>query len=138
MIEKERQARENERKKREQDTMMNNVRVRSAAQAHDEIEAEMQRKSSMKEMRIKFGRYYGRRCESIYQEDQGYCRWVQDVGTESLAVIEFKNFLKVRNEQRKKNAERSRGLNWKRERQRSERIDKRLRQKQRREKGRRY
>ena len=99
MIEKERQARENERKKREQETMMNNERVRSAAQAHDEWETETQRKSSMKEMRIKFGRYYGRRCESIYQEDQGYCRWVQDVETESLAVIEFKNFLKVRNEQ---------------------------------------
>ena len=82
MIEKERQARENERKKREQETMMNNERVRSAAQAHDERETEMQRKSSMKEMRIKFGRYYERRCESIYQEDQGYCRWVQDVDTE--------------------------------------------------------
>ena len=79
--------------------MMNNERVRSAAQAHDEREAEMQRKSSTKQMRIKFGRYYGRRCESIYQEDQGYCRWVQDVETENQAVIEFKNFLKVRNEQ---------------------------------------
>ena len=74
MIEKERQARENERKKKEQGAMMNNERVRSAAQAHGEREAEMQRKSSTKEMRIKFGRYYGRRCESIYQEDQGYCR----------------------------------------------------------------
>ena len=98
MIENERQARENERKKREQQTMMNNERVRSAAQAHDVGEAEMQRKSSMKEMRIKFGRYYGRRCESIYQEGQVYCLWVRDVETESLAVIEYKNFLKVRNE----------------------------------------
>ena len=36
MIEKERQARENEREKREQETMMSNERVRSAAQSHDE------------------------------------------------------------------------------------------------------
>ena len=38
MIEKERQARENEREKREQETMMNNERGRPAVQAHDERE----------------------------------------------------------------------------------------------------
>ena len=138
MIEKEWQARENERKKREQQTMMNNERVRSAAQAHDVGEAEMQRKSSMKEMRIKFGRYYGRRCESIYQEGQVYCRWARDVETESLAVIEFKNFLKVRNEPWEEERREVKRIELEeRERQRSERIDKRLRQKQRRETGRR-
>ena len=36
MIEKERQARGNEREKREQETMMSNERVRPVAQAHDE------------------------------------------------------------------------------------------------------
>ena len=51
-------------------------------------EEEMQRKS-MKEMRIKFGRYFGRRCESLYPEDQRYCRWVQVVETESLEFIGF-------------------------------------------------
>ena len=60
MIEKERQARENEGKKREQETILNNEWVRSAAQTHDERETEMLRKSSMTEMRIKFGRYYVR------------------------------------------------------------------------------
>ena len=121
MIEKERQTSENERKKKEQGAMMNNERVRSAAQAHDEREPEMQRKSSMKEMRIKFGRYYGRRCESIYQEDHGYCRWVQDVETESLAVIEFKNFLKVRNEQWKEECREVKRIELERERGKDQR-----------------
>ena len=48
-------------------------------------------------MTIKFGRYHGRRCESIYQEDQGYCRWAQDVATENQAVIEFKNSMYAMN-----------------------------------------
>ena len=43
MIERERQAREDERKKREQETMMSNERGRPAVQAH---EAEMQRKQA--------------------------------------------------------------------------------------------
>ena len=100
MIEKERQARENEREKREQETMMNNDRVRSAAQALDEREAEKQREMKMKEMKIRFGRYHGRDCETIYQEDRNYyCQWVLDVETGNRAVIEFKNFIKARNEQ---------------------------------------
>ena len=59
----------------------------------------MQRKSSMKEMKIRFGRYHGRDCETIYQEDRNYCQWVLDVETGNPAVIEFKNFIKARNEQ---------------------------------------
>ena len=54
---------------------------------------------SMKEMKIRFGRYHGRTCESIYQEDRDYCRWVQDVETSNPAVIEFNNFIKARDEQ---------------------------------------
>ena len=54
---------------------------------------------NMKEMKIRFGRYRGRACESIYQEDRNYCRWVQDVETGNPAVIEFKNFIKMRDEQ---------------------------------------
>ena len=99
LIEKERQARENEREKREQETMMNNERVRSAAQAHDEREAEKQREMNMKEMKIRFGKYHGRDCETINQEDRNYCQWVLDVETGNPAVIEFKNFIKARNEQ---------------------------------------
>ena len=53
----------------------------------------------MKDMKIRFGRYHGRGCETIYQEDRNYCQWVLDVETGNLAVIEFKNFIKARNEQ---------------------------------------
>ena len=64
MIEKERQARENEREKRGQ----------------QEKEAEKQREMNMKEMKIRFGRYHGRDCETIYQEDRNCCRWVLECG----------------------------------------------------------
>ena len=50
MIEKERQARENEREKREEETMMSNERGRPAVQARDEREAEKQQEMNMKEM----------------------------------------------------------------------------------------
>ena len=83
MIEKERQARENEREKREQ----------------QEREAEKQREMNMKKMKIQFGRYHGKDCETIYQEDRNYCQWVLDVETGNRAVIQFKNFIKARNEQ---------------------------------------
>ena len=76
MIEKERQARENEREKREQETMMSNERGRPAVQAHDEREAEKQQEMNMKEIKIRFGRYHGKDCETIYQEDRNYCQWV--------------------------------------------------------------
>ena len=69
MMEKERQARE----KREQ----------------HEKEAEKQREMNMKELKIRFGRYHGRACESTYQEDRNYCRWVLDVDTGNPALIEF-------------------------------------------------
>ena len=63
MMEKERQARE----KRE----------------HHEKEAEKQQEMIMKEMKIRFGRYHGRACESIYQEDRntvdGYKMWKQEI-----------------------------------------------------------
>ena len=52
----------------------------------------------MKEMKIRFGRYHGRDCETIYQEDRNYCQWVLDVETGNPAVIEFRNFIKARNE----------------------------------------
>ena len=50
-------------------------------------------------MNIRFGRYHGRDCETIYQEDRNYCQWVLAVETGNPAVIEFKNFIKARNEQ---------------------------------------
>ena len=83
MIEKERQARENEREKREQKAK----------------EAEKQREMNMKEMKIRFGRDHGRDCETIYQEDRNCCRWVLDLETGNPTVIEFKNFIKARDEQ---------------------------------------
>ena len=66
---------------------------------HDEKEAEKQREMSIKKMKIRFGRCNGRTCESTYQEDRDYCRWVQDMETSNQAVIEFKNFIRPRNEQ---------------------------------------
>ena len=84
MIETQRQARENEREKREQ----------------QEREAVKQREMNMKEMKIRFGRYHGRDCETIYQEDRNYCHWVLDVETGNPAVIELKNFIKARDDQR--------------------------------------
>ena len=73
-----------------------------------------------------------------------YIKKIKDTAVEKQKVwrsLNSRTFSKYAMNNGKKNAERSRGLNWKRERererQRSERIDKRLRQKQRREKGRR-
>ena len=54
---------------------------------------------NMKGMKIRFGRYHGRDCERIYQEDRSYCQWVLTVDTGNPAVIEFRNFIKARNEQ---------------------------------------
>ena len=54
---------------------------------------------NMKGMKIRFGRYHGRDCETIYQEDRNYCQWVLTVDTGNPAVIEFRNFIKARNEQ---------------------------------------
>ena len=65
---------------------------------HHEKEAEKQREMNMKEMKIRFGRDHFRACESTYQEDLDYCRWIQDVETGNLAVIEFKDF-KARDEE---------------------------------------
>ena len=59
----------------------------------------MQQKQSTKEIKIRFGRYNGRTCESLYQEDREYCRWIQDSEADNPAVIEFKNFIKTRDEQ---------------------------------------
>ena len=56
---------------------------------------EKQREMNMKEMKIRFGRYHGRDCETTYQEDRNYCRWVLDVETGNPAVMEFKNFIKA-------------------------------------------
>ena len=60
---------------------------------------EKQQETNMKKMKISFGRYHGRDCETIYQEDRNYCQWVPNVDTGNLAVIEFRNFIKTRDEQ---------------------------------------
>ena len=38
-------------------------------------------------------------CDTIYQEDRNYCQWVLNVDTGNPAVIEFRNFIKARDEQ---------------------------------------
>ena len=113
--EKERQARENEREKREQETMMNNERVRPVAQAHDGREAEKQREVNMKEMKIRFGRYHGKDCETICQEDRNSCQWVLDVETGNPAVISRTSSKHAMNNG-KKNVESERESNWRKER----------------------
>ena len=80
--------------------MMEKERQARQKREHHRKEAEKQQEMNMKEMKIRFGRYHGRAFESIYQEDRNYCRWVQDVETGNPAVIEFKNFIKARDEQR--------------------------------------
>ena len=71
---------------------------RKLSKKYNERETEKQQETNMKEMKIQFGRYHGRDCETIYQEiDPNVIG--EDVETGNLAVIEFKNFIKARNEQ---------------------------------------
>ena len=72
---------------------------RKLSKKYNKRETKKQPETNMKEMKIRFGRYHGRDCETIYQEDRNYCQWVLDVETGNPAVIEFKNFIKARNEQ---------------------------------------
>ena len=72
---------------------------RKLSKRYSEREAEKQQETNMKKMKIRFGRYHGRDCETINQEDRNYCQWVLDVEAGNPAVIEFKNFIKARNEQ---------------------------------------
>ena len=60
---------------------------------------EKQQEKNMREMKIRFGKYHGKDCETIYQEDRNYCQWVLNVDTGNPAVIEFRNFIKARDEQ---------------------------------------
>ena len=46
-------------------------------------------------MKIEFGRYKGRACESIYREDSGYCEWVSRLDVTNPAIIEFQEFIKT-------------------------------------------
>ena len=72
---------------------------RKLSKKYNERDTEKQQETNMKETKIRFGRYHGRDCETIYQEDRNYSQWVLDVETGNPAVIEFKNFIKARNEQ---------------------------------------
>ena len=73
---------------------------RKLSKKYNERETEKQQETNLKGMKIRFGRYHGRDCETIYQEDRSYCQWVLTVDTGNPAVIEFRNFIKARNEQR--------------------------------------
>ena len=71
---------------------------RKLSKKYNERDVEKQQETNMKEMKIRFGRYHGRDCETIYQEDRNYCQWVLDVDTGNPPVIEFRNFIKARDE----------------------------------------
>ena len=45
-------------------------------QKQDEAEKEMERQTARSEMKVGFGRYKGRTCESIYKEDRHCCEWL--------------------------------------------------------------
>ena len=72
---------------------------RKLSKKYNERDVKRQQEMNMKGMKIRFGRYHGRDCETIYQEDRSYCQWVVTVDTGNPAVIEFRNFIKARNEQ---------------------------------------
>ena len=72
---------------------------RKLSKKYNERDLKRQQEMNMKGMKIRFGRYHGRDCETIYQEDRSYCQWVLTVDTGNPAVIEFRNFIKARNEQ---------------------------------------
>ena len=72
---------------------------RKLSKRYKEGDVKKQQETDMKEMKIRFGRYHGKDCETIYQEDRSYCQWVLDVDTGNPAVIAFRNFIKARNEQ---------------------------------------
>ena len=72
---------------------------RKLSKKYNERDVKRQQEMNMKGMKIRFGRYHGRDCETIYQEDRSYCQWVLTVDTGNPAVIEFRNFIKARNEQ---------------------------------------
>ena len=72
---------------------------RKLSKKYNERDLKRQQEMNMKGMKIRFGRYHGRDCETIYQEDRNYCQWVLTVDTGNPAVIEFRNFIKARNEQ---------------------------------------
>ena len=72
---------------------------RKLSKKYNERDVKRQQEMNMKGMKIRFGRYHGRDCETIYQEDRSYCQWVLTVDTGNPAVIEFRNFIKPRDEQ---------------------------------------
>ena len=72
---------------------------RKLSKKYNERDLKRRQEINMKGMKIRFGRYHGRDCETIYQEDRSYCQWVLTVDTGNPAVIEFRNFIKGRNEQ---------------------------------------
>ena len=72
---------------------------RKLSKKYNERDVEKQQEKNRKEMKIRFGRYHGKDCETIYQEDRNYSQWVLNVDTGNPAVIEFRNFIKARDEQ---------------------------------------
>ena len=47
---------------------------RKLSKRYNERDVKKQQGTNMKEMKIRFGRYHGRDCETIYQEDRSYCQ----------------------------------------------------------------
>ena len=89
---------------------------RKLSKKYNERNVEKQQETRMKEMKIRFGRYHGRDCETIYQEDRNYCQWVLNVDTGNPAVIELTSSKHATNNG-KNNAENKRELNWRKGKQ---------------------
>ena len=59
----------------------------------------MKHQTAQSEMKIGFGRYMERTCESIYKEDPTHFEWVSRMDTPKKAVIEVQEFMKMYEEE---------------------------------------
>ena len=55
----------------------------------------MERQTARSEMKVGFGRYKGRACESIYKEDRHCCEWVTRQESTNPALFEFHKFIQT-------------------------------------------
>ena len=81
-----RRRRETEHQRRRQEIVKEREQQRQ-----DGAEKEMERQTVRPKMRIRFGRYKGRTCESIYKEDRNYCEWASRQESTNPALLSSNN-----------------------------------------------
>ena len=82
---------------------------------------------------IGFGKYCGRTCERVHNEDRQSCEWVSRLESQNKAILEFQEFVRAaeRREKRKKLEERERGLEENMEKKELEENEKKMREEKR-------